>query len=443
MAMPSSNGNALQTTKQQSPTKKVTAVEYDSDIDPDDLLPVYLESKTELFHLQKPNSKQALQRSNSYKAPPNLKAGTPSTDPESAKLLRKIKRIEDDVLFDRYIANQQWEVKRIHLERDAAAQRSIVESAQENGDSQESETLVHSDDEVTKEAAKIGAALLEENGSDDEAALADLFASLPVNEVDPLTGKTSTVINGINGVKVTIRDFGKWTGMSPTRVLEEACRARLVFSSPTNESQLPKLTTHPRDSSVRLTYTLISDSSFSNRHSLRIVWSKAQDALISSPPPEIEYISSPKKQSFTMISVSAPDPKQSEAYIATTALFLIFGSSAREDKVFLRLPATWRELWTEFAESKKEKTDEADRTSIRIFRDMVREKRDQELEDGVLIQGAFRNRGSARVQDNSDESGPDKATRSTLNPEAYQRIWAEKNSTPSYQMMLVSHPKSN
>jgi ATP-dependent RNA helicase DHX29 len=68
--------------------------------------------------------------------------------------------------------------------------------------------------------------MLEEDSSDDDAALADLFASLPVNEVDPITGKSTTVVNSSNGVKVTIRDFGKWTGVSPTRVLEEACRAR-------------------------------------------------------------------------------------------------------------------------------------------------------------------------------------------------------------------------
>jgi ATP-dependent RNA helicase DHX29 len=89
--------------------------------------------------------------------------------------------------------------------------------------------LVDSDDEVSGKAAKIGAAMLEENESDDEGAIADLFASLPVNEVDPVTGKTSTVVNGSNGVRVTIRDFGKWTGVNPTRVLEEACRARYVL----------------------------------------------------------------------------------------------------------------------------------------------------------------------------------------------------------------------
>jgi ATP-dependent RNA helicase DHX29 len=139
-----------------------------------------------------------------------------------------------------------------------------------------------------------------------------------------------------------------------------------------------------------------------------------------------------------MVSVSSPDAKQSESFVATTALFLIFSSSAREDKVFLRLPATWRDLWTEFADQRKEKLDLADRETIRTFRDMVREKRDQELEDGVLIQGAFRNRGNARAADTSDESSPDKPNRSNLTPEMYQKIWADKFNTESYQRMLVS-----
>lgn len=191
---------------------------------------------------------------------------------------------------------------------------------------------------------------------------------------------------------------------------------------------------------MKLSYTLVSETSFSNRHSLRITWTKVQDPLTSSLPPGIDYVTSPKTQTFTMVSISTPDAKQSEAYIATTALFLIFGSSSREEKVFLRLPATWRDLWTEFAETKKEKADEIDREAIRTFRDMVRKKRDQELEDGVLIQGAFRNRGSARVADNNDESSQEKSARSSLTLEAYQKIWADKCSSPSYQMMLVSNP---
>lgn len=388
----------------------MTVLDYDSDIDPDDLLPTYIESKTKLFEKDKSSIQVESRKLN----------GKPARekDPETAKLIRKIKRIEDDVLFDQYIADQQWESKRIQLERLAAVERATV--AQEsviNGNGEGKGGVDDSDDEVSREAAKMGAAFLEEDGSDDDAALADLFASLPVNEVDPVSGKSSTVINGSDGTKVFIRDFGKWSSVSPQRILEEACRSR--------------------DPSAKLSYTTISDSSFAYRQSLRIVWAKNQDTLTSSPPSEVDFVSSPKQQTLSMISVATPDSKQSEAYIATIALFLIFGSSSREDKVFLRLPPAFRDLWMELAEMKKEKLDSIDREAIRTFRDMVRAKRDQEEEDGVLIQGAFRNRGPVRASDNV-EAGQSKDSKISLNPEAYQRIWHEKYSTPSYQMMLVS-----
>jgi len=226
------NGSSIQIDKQRLSPKKFIPVDYDSDIDPDDLLPTYLECRTKLFHLQEPITRKVTTKANVRSNNSTSKSGKGAADPVTAKLLRKIKRIEDDVLFDQYVANQQWETRRVQLEREAAARRNAANILQDNSDSnsQKSETLGDSDEEVSKEAAKIGAALLEENDSDDDGALADLFASLPVNEVDPVTGKTSTVVNGSNGVKITIRDFGKWTGVNPTRVLEEACRARYVLA---------------------------------------------------------------------------------------------------------------------------------------------------------------------------------------------------------------------
>jgi ATP-dependent RNA helicase DHX29 len=224
----SGRGCVSQLEKRRETPKKVSSVDYDSDIDPDDLLPVYLESKAKLFHLQSATLQGMPLRSSGKKSIQKAHTTRSTADPESEKILWKIKRIEDDVLFDRYLADQQWEARRIQLERDAAAHRYVSEIV---SDSKRSENLADSDDEVSKEAAAIGASILEEDGSDDDATLADLFASLPVNEVDPLTGKSATVVNGVNGTKVTIRDFGKWTGINPTRVLEEACRARLDLLS--------------------------------------------------------------------------------------------------------------------------------------------------------------------------------------------------------------------
>ncbi len=204
--------------------------ESDSDIDPDELLPVYLKTRTQLFHLQPPKQaaiqltgqrkrdRQANRKENTEKLP---------SDPEIAKLQRKLERITSDILFDKYIADQQWENQRIKLERDAAVQRNAATGKAPERTPHPAEVLEDSDnDEVSREASRIAVELLEDDGSDDDAAVAELFASLPVTEVDPITGKSNVVVNCSDGTKVTIRDFGKTTGMSPRRVLEEACKAR-------------------------------------------------------------------------------------------------------------------------------------------------------------------------------------------------------------------------
>lgn len=228
--MPSSE-NLTRINKKLSPIKKPAPVEYESDIDPDDLLPVYLESKSKLFRLQSSSSEVHSKRRNFKSNDPTLYNKQRNDSPELSKLLRKIKKIEDDVLFDKFLADKQWDVLRIQLEKEAAAERHASDLS---NSFPVSESPISSDDEISREAAKMGQDLLDNAESDDDEALADLFASLPVSEVDPLTGKTNTVVNGANGVKVVIRDFGKWSGVNPTRILEEACRARQAFATTTS-----------------------------------------------------------------------------------------------------------------------------------------------------------------------------------------------------------------
>lgn len=137
-------------------------------------------------------------------------------------MLAKLERVEKDVLFDKYVAENQWRNKRITLEKEFAAAKAEQKKKEAPPEPAPSEEV----DDVTAEAERMAAEILAED--DDDEALADLFASLPVNEVDPVTGKSNTVMNGADGSKITIRDFGKWTGVSPMRALEEACRSRFV-----------------------------------------------------------------------------------------------------------------------------------------------------------------------------------------------------------------------
>ncbi|KAJ8116927.1 hypothetical protein ONZ43_g4324 [Nemania bipapillata] len=208
-------------------------VTCDEDFEPDDLIPAYLDTMAKLFWLQRP--RQGTKKTNGDKGRParaskSLSSRSESTDIEEAKLLAKVDRIEQDVLFDKPLAEHLWRNRRIELEKEFASTARKAEQEREREKELEKEAAdldqsseSDEDDEIAKEAKRMAAEILEEGSGDDEA-LADLFASLPVQETDA-TGKTSTVMNGADGVKVTIRDFGKWAGVSPMRALEEACRS--------------------------------------------------------------------------------------------------------------------------------------------------------------------------------------------------------------------------
>ncbi|KAJ3560120.1 hypothetical protein NPX13_g9418 [Xylaria arbuscula] len=415
-------------------TPKKLVVTCHEDFEPDDLIPTYMETMEKLFWLQRP--RQNTRKPNGSKNRPakiskDQPAGPDSSDLEEATLLGKIDKIEQDVLFDRPLAEHMWRNRRIELEKEFASNARKAEQQEKEREEQEKEQEKEKevqaagldqaaesdgDDEIAKEAKRMAAEILQNDSGEDEA-LSDLFASLPVQETDA-TGKTSTVINGADGVKITIRDFGKWSGVNPTRALEEACRSR--------------------DSAVKIAYSLVSESSFSNRHAVSISWSKLQDTAAIPEIPLIEQAIFPQHFSFKMAKVSNPDSKQSEAYIATVAMFAIFGST-KEEKIFMRLPAVWRELWSEFAEEKKSQADAADRAAIKEIRTVIRQKQDQDLEDGVLLQGAFRGRAAQRSsKDGGDDSATDRSGANAFGPEYYQRIWYDKASTPRFQAMLAA-----
>lgn len=160
------------------------------------------------------------------------------------------------------------------------------------------------------------------------------------------------------------------------------------------------------------------------------------------PESDVEVIFDPTRFTLTMERVAAPDKKQSEAYIATSALFHIFSGNAREEKASLRLPAVWRDLWDELAEAKKNQLDAQDRGIVGSLRTLVRQRHDQELEDGVILQGAFRGRGAKPLQDASD-GGSDRRKQQPSNSDEYRKIWADKCGTRKYQQMLVGYGETN
>lgn len=187
-----------------------------------------------------------------------------------------------------------------------------------------------------------------------------------------------------------------------------------------------------------MSFITVSEATFANRHSVDIFWSKAQEQPQPTTVAEIEIITDPYHFTFTMNGVATPDTKQSEAYIATAALYYTFSGNTKEEKIGLRLPPVWRDLWSNLAEARKNQIDSQDRAVVKSLRALVRERHDQELEDGVILQGAFRGRGAGRtLHDSGDDASQDRARQAAGNADYYRKIWFDKSSTPKYQKMLV------
>lgn len=141
---------------------------------------------------------------------------------------------------------------------------------------------------------------------------------------------------------------------------------------------------------------------------------------------------------FTMKTISTPDAAQSEAYISTVALFQTFSTSAKEEKVYLRLAPAWRDLWVEFAEDCKMQVEAADRANVSMLRDLVREQIVEDDEEDIVLTRNFKKRinGSDAV----DAPTPATDVKPESNEQVQQRIrslWLAKSSTPSFQRMAI------
>ena len=148
--------------------------------------------------------------------------------PQVARLLQRLERLKADILFDRQEAEQLWtearnklaqaaaERKRLHLQSES---RPVHDRA--DGQSVTGESTSSLPNEASKDSRE------EEDGGVE--AFGEFFSALPEvaasDNNDRITSDASG--KGSESGGVTIKDFGKWGGVSPRRTFEEACKARL------------------------------------------------------------------------------------------------------------------------------------------------------------------------------------------------------------------------
>ncbi|KAL4880475.1 P-loop containing nucleoside triphosphate hydrolase protein [Aspergillus karnatakaensis] len=351
--------------------------ESDSSLDPDTLVPTYLDLQTRLYNLQ-PDLYDKPKKGKKGREPAGV------TDPQAIKLQRKITAIENDVLFDRKEAEFFWREKLDELRKESAIFRRTEATEKEPEKEPEPDTAPLETDDL----------------------LGDMF-----QDEEP-TLELGVITEELNKASITIRDFGKWTGLSPRRVLEEACKAR--------------------DTGSKVTFKDISSSSHSNRTALEVRWSKPQEL----PAPFSQEAVTLKSNSYatfvSMDKIATPTSQQAESFASTFALFILFPQNSKEGKAYLRLPAAWRDLWTEFANAKKAQEDEADKQVVKDLRKLIQENHGA-FEDDVVLSDNFRRRNGTPRNRSPAKTG---AKEISCPSDQLARIWAEKMSTPNFQYMV-------
>lgn len=182
----------------------------DSSLDPDTLVPKFVELQTRLYEIQ-PDLFDRPKKGN------KPRAGPQSGDPRIARIQRKIGSIESDVLFERLEAESQWREKLDGLRKETAFMRQesrADERTPEQTESREPPTEIEADPGSAPPVED------EEQG--------DLFGDMFEREEPAL--EVGVITEELNAAAMTHRDFGKWTGLSPRRILEETCKSRYVAS---------------------------------------------------------------------------------------------------------------------------------------------------------------------------------------------------------------------
>lgn len=194
--------------------RQYSEVESDTDDDPTALTAKYLALKKRLYDLRhdleptygKPTLKSSKRKS--------LKADHSDADPQIVKLQRKLTTVEADILFDHEEAHSQWTQIYNAVTKEASERRRL----ELNNDKLRAPKVPETDRGTTP-IADPGDINAEANDTD-EYLLADLFS------VTDVGGAASLKTPAAEEKPVTFRDFGRFTGLKPRRVLEEACKAR-------------------------------------------------------------------------------------------------------------------------------------------------------------------------------------------------------------------------
>ena len=196
---------------------------YDSDssIDPENFVSEYVELQTKLYSLKSDLFNRP--KKGGKKPGHGGNQEEPLEDPQVPKIQRKISAIENDVLFDRQEAEFLWRGKLDELRKDSLLFQQLAPPEKTPPPAEETDKQGEAEVATGTDAQDQNNGLPTDVLEDENA---DILGNMFETETPILDAvKEAGLIDNTNS-EITVRDFGKWTGLSPRRVLEEACKAR-------------------------------------------------------------------------------------------------------------------------------------------------------------------------------------------------------------------------
>lgn len=201
----------------------VAVSDLESDMEPDQLVPAYIKIKAKLFELDPETVESKSRKQGKGNKARTLKPSNVPQPPAVRKLLSQLQQLESDALFDEIEAEARWPDKRAEIAQKMTIERQqqpkMVKTPKLNGN--ENGTATPRKVPSWKKPEQVSSPA--DDAEDDDVLLGDMFLAVP--DEAPNGGETKA--SEVND-NVTLRDFGKQSGISPRRVLEEAIRARFV-----------------------------------------------------------------------------------------------------------------------------------------------------------------------------------------------------------------------
>ena len=211
----------------QSPLQESTPFssesDSDSDLEPSQQISRYLSLQSQIYDMNPalvdPNPKKPKRAGASICIIDDGEKA--QLDRKLARLTAKLDKIKSDILFDREQAEVKWAQLWTQLvEERAERERLGIRLTGEKGYHGKSQ---HDSESLASPSTVLDSISHELDTGD---MFGELFTDLPSSATDSIIGTSNPKPAGAASPTPVTRSFGKWNGISPRRVFEEACRAR-------------------------------------------------------------------------------------------------------------------------------------------------------------------------------------------------------------------------